>query len=233
MRGHTTLELMITTVIFSMFLLAITAIFSTGLKSWNLVQNKTETQQESSMCMNFLLKDLGQSDRRTAIIGGKGHEYAVLQSAMNDKGIIEYNQYTGEPKWQAYILYYTLPRNSSDKKCSVNPSEERKRLVRKVIKHKAFTNTKLTDFELYFNEPNSPPVVAGEEYIGIPRVLSRHIYEMVLTENPDSKSAIDINISIEKSILEDRLAFEKDFSDNRAREKIISKNTVIVKNTEE
>ncbi|MEQ8224794.1 MAG: hypothetical protein ABRQ37_20920 [Candidatus Eremiobacterota bacterium] len=233
MRGHSTLELMMTTVIFSTFLLAITAIFSTGLKSWNLVQNKTETQQESSICMNFLQKDLSQSDRRTAIIGGKGKEYAILQSAMNDRGIIEYNHYTGDPKWQAYILYYTLPRDSSDKTCSITPSDERKRLVRKVIRHKAFTNTKLTDFELYFYEPNSPPMVTGEEYIGMPRVLSRHIYEMILTDTPNSKFAIDINIILEKSILEDRLAFQKDFSENGGKEKIIRKSTIILKNTED
>ena len=232
MKGHTTLELMLTTVIFSIFLLAITIMFSTGLKSWKLVQNKTETQQESSICMNFLLKDLAQSDRRTAVIGGKGKEYAILQSAMNDKGIIEYNHYTGEPKWQAYILYYTLPRDSSDKKCSGSPGD-RKRLVRKVIKHAPYTNTKLTDIELYFYEPNSIPSVPGEEYIGIPRVLSKHIYEMILTDNPDSKSSVDINIILEKSILEDRLAFQKDFSDNAGKEKITIKNTAILKNTEE
>lgn len=230
MRGHSTLELMLTTVIFSIFLLALTAIFSTGLKSWNLVQNKTETQQESSICMNFLLKDLFQSDRRTAILGGKGHEYAILQSAMNEKGVVEYNPFTGEPKWQAYILYYTLPRNSSDKTCSIDPNNERKKLVRKVIKHKKFTNTKLAGFEIYLNEPNAIPQ-PGEEYIGTPRVLSKHIYEMILTDNPASTSAIDINIIIEKSILEDRLAFDKDFSENAAKEKIITKNTVIVKNT--
>ena len=237
MRGHSIIELMITTAIFSIFLLALTTMFSTGLKSWNLVQNKTETQQESSICINFLMKDFRQTDRGTAIIGGKGYEYAVLQSAMNDKGIMEYDQSNGEPKWQAYILYYTLPRNDSDAKLSMdagNPANKniRKRLIRKVIKHNFFINTKLADFELYFNEPNAIPL-AGEEIAGNPRILSNHIYEIDITDNPDNKNAFDVNLVISKSILEDRLSFKKDFTENKGQEKIIIKNTVIPRNTKD
>jgi prepilin-type N-terminal cleavage/methylation domain-containing protein len=233
MRGHTIIELMVTTAIFSIFLLALTAIFSTGLKSWNLVQNKIETQQESSICINFLMKDLRLTDDSTSAIGGKGYEYAVLQSAMNDKGVVEYDLYTGEPKWQSYILYYTLPRNGFDVKMAMDPNEHkntRKRLIRKVIKHTPFTKTKLAGFELYFNEPDALPLV-GEEYMGKPRVLSTHIYEIDLENNPDNKYAIDINIVISKSILENRLAFEKNFSDTAGQETMLIKNTVLLKNT--
>jgi len=230
MRGHSVIELMLTIIIFSIFLLALTAIFSTGLKSWNLVQNKTETQQEGSLCLNFFRKDLSLTDRNTADIGGKGYEYAILQSAMNDKGVMEYDGSTGDPKWQAYILYYTFPRNSSDVKLSMDPNDPaRKKLIRKIIKHAPFTNKKLTDFELYFKDIKDTPM--GEEHIGKPKVLSPHIYEMDLSVNPDNQNAIDINIIISKSMIEDRLSYEKNFSDSKGKEKMIIKNTVMIKNT--
>ncbi|MEQ8171827.1 MAG: hypothetical protein ABRQ38_23250 [Candidatus Eremiobacterota bacterium] len=245
MRGHSVLELMLTVIIFSIFLLALTAIFSTGLKSWNLVQNKTETQQEASLCNMFLVKDFRHTDQSTLTIGGKGYEYAILQSDINEFGASEYDQTTGKPKWQAYILYYTFPRSKKGKEFSMvltdpstipaglDPNNPRlgKKLIRKILKHAPFINKKLTGFEIYFNDIDVK--TAGEEYIGKPKVLSRHVYEMDLKQNPDHENAIDIDIIIVKSMLEDRLAFTKDFSDSAGKEKVILKNTVILNNTEQ
>lgn len=236
MRGHSVIELMLTVVIFSIFLLALTSVFSTGLKSWNLVQNKTETQQEASLCNMFLAKDLRQTDKSTAEIGGKGYEYAILQSNTNEFGVQEYDHATGKPKWQAYILYYTFPRNS-DPNLAININftdpnyiNLRKKLIRKVIKHTAFVNTKLANITQYFNDIDVK--IPGETYIGKPKVLSRHIYEMNLLTNSNNANAIDITIIISKSITEDRQAYTKDFSDGVGIEKIIIKNTVLLNNTQ-
>jgi len=245
MRGHSVLELMLTVVIFSIFLLALTAIFSTGLKSWNLVQNKTETQQEASICNMFLVKDFRNTDQSTLIMGGKGYEYAILQSDINEFGVSEYDHTTGKPKWQAYILYYTFPRSKKGKEFSMDltdpstipgtldPNNPRlgKKLIRKILKHAPFVNKKLTNFEIYFNDIDVK--MAGEEYIGKPKVLSRHIYEMDIKQNSDHANGVDIDIIIVKSMLEDRLAFTKDFSDTAGKERIIIKNTVMLNNTEE
>ncbi len=244
MRGHSVLELMLTVVIFSIFLFALTSIFSTGLKSWNLVQNKTETQQEASICNMFLVKDFLHTDKSTATIGGKGYEYAILQSDINEFGLYEYDHTTGKPKWQAYILYYTFPRSKKGKEFSMiltdpstipgtlDPNNPRlgKKLIRKIIKHTPFNNEKLKNFETYFNDIDVK--TSGEEFIGKPKVLSRHVYEMDLKENSENANAIDIEITIVKSMLEDRLAFTKDFSDTAGKEKIIIKNTVMLNNTQ-
>jgi len=55
---------------------------------------------------------------------------------------------------------------------------------------------------------------------------------MDIKQNSEHANGVDIDIMIVKSILEDRLAFTKDFSDTAGKEKIIIKNTVMLNNTE-
>ncbi|MEQ8224566.1 MAG: hypothetical protein ABRQ37_19765, partial [Candidatus Eremiobacterota bacterium] len=155
------------------------------------------------------------------------------------KGKFHYNEKTGVIEWQSYILYYTYPRSSADDEfClkvdlkSASPEKTpKKKLIRKVIKHTpSEVAKKLTNYKLYFTDSINPP--SSEGIIGKPHILSKHIYNMDITTNSvDGNNGLDIKLEIVKSILEDRLAYVKDFSYNVGYETITLNGSVLLKNT--
>lgn len=239
MKGYSVVELMITMIIFSFFLLALTQIFSLGLKSWNIIESKTSIEQEASLSMSLLKKDLFFSDNMTVQFGGEGKEYVIMESAADEKGRFHYNEKTGVIEWQSYILYYTYPRSSAgDEFClkvdlkSASPEKTpKKKLIRKVIKHTpSEVAKKLTTYQMYFTDSINPD--PSEGIIGRPHILSKHIYNMDITTNSiDANNGLDIELEMVKSILEDRLAYVKDFSYDVGYEKITLKGSVLLKNT--
>jgi len=239
MKGYSVVELMITMLIFSFFLLALTQIFSLGLKSWNIIESKTSIEQEASLSMSLLKRDLFFSDNMTVQFGGEGKEYVIMESAADEKGRFHYNEKTGVIEWQSYILYYTYPRSSAgDEFClkvdlkSASPEKTpKKKLIRKVIKHNpSEVAKKLTTYQIYFTDSINPDPAEG--IIGKPHILSKHIYNMDITENSvDENNGLDIKLTMVKSILEDRLAYVKDFSYNVGYETITLKGSVLLKNT--
>lgn len=237
LKGHTIIELMVVAIVFSLFLLGITTVMDAGLKSWNMVDIKSEVQQETLITVKTLSRDLRLSDRPTAIIGGAGEEYAVFESPVAEGGIFKYDEETGYPEWQAYILYYTFPRNPVNPKAAMDKTLDinkniKKYLICKKIKHTpASTPQILTNFEIYFTDPNSTPLM-GEELDGNPRILSDHIFSMRIEENLLNSDAIDISLIMNKSILEDRLAYTKSFSDDKGVEEMNIKTTILLKNTD-
>ncbi|HPZ08196.1 MAG TPA: hypothetical protein PL110_08785 [Candidatus Eremiobacteraeota bacterium] len=240
MKGHSVLELILTMLIFSLFLLAMTQIFNVGLKSWNLIEMKTALEQESTLSLNLLKRDLFLSDNMTVQVGGKGKEFVIMESAVDEKGVFHYNEKTGVPVWQAFILYYTYPRDGGDAKLSIsldlnNPEPEKspkKKLIRKIMRHNpSEVATRLTNYWLYFTDSISPPI-QGEDRIGKPHILAKHMDKMVISESSvDSDNALDIELLLVKSILEDRLAYEKNFAYNVGYERLTIKGSVFLKNT--
>ena len=236
-RGHSVLEMMMTIIVFSFLFTILMQIFSVGLKSWNMIEMKTEVQQESSVSIALLKKDLLLSDNTTSEIGGAGKEFAVFESALGEEGTFSYDEVTGVPHWKSYILYYTFPRNGSDPNLALDLSDpanegKKKKLIRKVIKHnETEVAAKLTDYVIYFTDTDSSPLL-GEERIGVSRILSDHIYELDFTENTlDKYQAIDIKMIVKKAIKEDSLAYNKDSGPDTGIETMETKNTVILRNT--
>jgi len=238
MRGHTLSEMLMVIFVFSFFLLALMAIFNVGLKSWNLTSTKSEVQHDSSVSMTSIIKDLRMTDASTVQIGGAGKEYIVFESPIGQDNRFHYDEQAGPPIWQAYILYYTYPRDPGDllKAKTVDMSllknkTVQKRLIRKKILHTPNPEpVKWTNFQIYFTDPDAAPLT-GEILAGKPRVLSDHIYSMTADSNMSNMSSIIVKITTMKSILEDRLAYTKDFSQNVGIDRIELKATVILKNT--
>jgi prepilin-type N-terminal cleavage/methylation domain-containing protein len=239
MKGYSIVELMVTMLIFSLFLLALTQIFSLGLKSWNIIESKTAIEQEASLSLSLLKKDLFFSDNMTVQIGDEDREYAVMESAADETGKFHYNEKTGVIEWQSYILYYTFPRGSDKEYCinidlnSASPEKtQKKKLIRKVIKHTpSEVAKKLANYKDYFTDSISAPI-SGEIIIGKPHILSKHIYDMDIKPNiVDMDNGLDIELTMVKSILEDRLAYVKDFAYNVGYEKMTIKGSVLLKNT--
>jgi len=230
MKGHSILEVMMTTIIFSLFMFGLIAILDVGLKSWNMVDMKNEVQQEAIISMSYIARDLRLTDRFTAQIGGDGEEYAVFETAMGSDGYFNYDEVAGDPEWQAHIIYYTYPRDPVDKLKALDKSlpankKVTKKLVRKIISHSPnCIAERLLNFDTYFTEPKT-----GDP--GEPRVLSDHIYSMSMEENDINLDTLDITITITKNILEDRLAYNKTFDDGLVTEKMVVRNTVLLKNT--
>jgi len=235
--GHTVVEMMMTIIVFTFLFTILIQIFSLGLKSWNMIEMKSEVQQESSVSVSLLKKDLLLSDNTTLLKGNEGYEYAVCESALSEDGKFVYDEITGVPLWQSYVLYYTFPRDPNDPNLALDLSlpvnkDKKKKLVRKVIKHnESNVAKKLNDFAIYFTDVGATPVM-GEVRVGIPRVLSYHIYELGFTENTfDNYQAIDIRMVLKKSITDDRLAYTKDFSSGVGIETMETRDTVILRNT--
>jgi len=234
-KGHSVLELFIAIIIFSLLMVLLMAVFDTGLKSWNTIEMKSDVQQKSLLSIDLLRKDLMFSDKGTLQIGGEGYEYIIMESAIGEDREFSFNHSNGSPQWQSYILYYTYPRDTADRKKSVpltSPQSTKKKLIRKVIKHtKREFARNLTDCWLYFNDIDANSV-AGEVLIGKPRLMSDHISEMIISNNNiNSVQAVDVKLVMIKSILEDRLAYEKSFDSRLGVEKIVSKNTIFLKNS--
>ncbi|MEQ8223582.1 MAG: hypothetical protein ABRQ37_14820 [Candidatus Eremiobacterota bacterium] len=236
-KGHSVLELFIAIIIFSLLMVLLMAVFDTGLKSWNTIEMKSDVQQKSLLSIDLLRKDLMFSDKGTLQIGGEGHEYIIMESAIGEDREFSFNHANGSPQWQSYILYYTYPRDTIDRKKSIDltaPQNKniKKKLIRKIIKHsKREFARNLTDCWLYFNDIDAGSVT-GEYLIGKPRLMSEHISEMIISDNNiNSVQAIDIKLVMIKSILEDRLAYEKSFDSKLGVEKIVTKNTIFLKNS--
>lgn len=238
-KGHSVLELFIAIIIFSLLMVLLMAVFDTGLKSWNTIEMKSDVQQKSLLSIDLLRKDLMFSDKSTLQIGGEGYEYIIMESAIGEDREFSFNHSNGSPQWQSYILYYTYPRSSAgDEFClkvdlkSASPEKTpKKKLIRKVIKHNpSEVAKKLTTYQIYFTDSINPDPAEG--IIGKPHILSKHIYNMDITENSvDENNGLDIKLTMVKSILEDRLAYVKDFSYNVGYETITLKGSVLLKNT--
>ncbi len=213
LSGHTILELVIATLVFSLFLFGAFTMFSFCLKNYRLIDTRSQAQNQAEIALSRIVSDLLSSDISSMVIGTSAEEYMVFETAI-DPNTHEFKRDMKDPLWQGYVLYYTYPRD---------PNSIEKKLLRKYVPHTQTTTAKeMTSIALYLTGSCN----SGEEL----RTVARDIYDLEIGINSNSYM-VDINLVTWKSFSERRLAYQKDFSDNVARETVRLNMSVMLRNT--
>ncbi len=122
--GMTILELVISVIVFGLFLLAVYATMNVGLKSWQLGESKSDLNQKAEVTLQRILRDIKYTNMISMQIENYGepnmiNDFICFESPVNfTQGTfkVDYKN-VGLPVWQGHILYYTKePDFSSAKK---------------------------------------------------------------------------------------------------------------------
>lgn len=122
-RGATLTEVIITTGIFSLLVLALFAVMKYGIKSWRNIESKNTVQTQLRKVELFLLEDLKRASfdwirvknmpplwvagSSKALTGVEAHGPAVwFLSAMDQDATFFTRDAEGKPQWQRNVLYY-------------------------------------------------------------------------------------------------------------------------------
>jgi len=113
----TILELVISCIVFSLFLFAAYAALDIGLKSWQLGETKSDLHQRAEIVLNRITKDFNSSNYRSVQIDNNGNpdelnEFICFETPFNkaDNSFEIDSGNFASPVWQGYILYYISPR---------------------------------------------------------------------------------------------------------------------------
>lgn len=215
-RGHTLMEMVISIIVFSLFLMAAFLVFSFGLKTWKLIETKSDAQMQAELAMDRIINDLKSTDISSLVMGTSEEMYIVFETAWSDPSVPnpEFHKLGGYPEWQGYLLYYTCPDDTSTSE---------KKLLRKFVPHTPDTTAReMTDIHLYLVDTFNP----GEDL----RVVARNIYNLEFNSGINNFT-VDIRLVTKKSFSEKRLAYEKDFSDNVAIDFVTLTASVVPRNT--
>lgn len=112
--GLTLLELVISCIVFGLFLVAVYATMDVGLKSWQIGESKTNIHQRVEVLLNRIVKEVTYSNIFSLQIFNpsdpNSYPYLCFESAMNKNNnnfIVDCSSTgMGCPVWQGYILYY-------------------------------------------------------------------------------------------------------------------------------
>jgi hypothetical protein len=221
--GHTLMELVMAILIFSLFLTGAFAVFSYGLKSWKLVETKSDVQNQAEVAMGRILSELISTDIETLLTdknvppSSPVIKWVAFETAVNSAtGDVE--KENASLIWKGYILYYTSPSDAG---------KPDKKLLRKYIPHADRTTPKqidLTKMSFYLTDTFN----TGEEL----RTVARNIYNLDIAVNPN-KYIVDLSLVTWKKFSETRLAYDKDFSDNAGQESVTLKASVMPRNSQD
>ncbi|MEQ8170878.1 MAG: prepilin-type N-terminal cleavage/methylation domain-containing protein [Candidatus Eremiobacterota bacterium] len=106
-KGLSLIELTITMVIFSLFLMFMYATFAVGLKTWQIGAIRSELQQSAEVAMKRIVRDLTFTTITSLTIDSGGHIIVFETSVDPVSGEFIYDDNNGVPVWQGYVLYYT------------------------------------------------------------------------------------------------------------------------------
>jgi len=181
-KGITIVELIIVSIVFSLFLVAIYTILDAGLKSWNMGQTRTDLQNSGQVVIRRMVRELTMAsqnslmwdrngyNRALAHIGGTDivHEYIVFETPIRDSAFAYQEDNFGTPLWQGYIAYYVLPQDSDTASDGKNPP---KILYRRYMPHIAQRTMPsplpLAMVEPKFIPPPCPPAEPGPDPVPI------------------------------------------------------------------
>lgn len=215
--GHTVLEMIIAVMVFSLFLFGVFAMLDFGFKNYRLIDTKGEAQGQAEVALGRIAGDLMTTDINSLVIGTAQEEYLVFDTAVN-RDTNEFESDGKYPLWQGFVMYYTYPAGSMNKK-----------LMRKYIPHVPITMAqKMNQFAtmaLYLTDTYNE---LEEEEL---RIVARDIYALNITYT--DKFIINIGLVTWKDFSEKRLAYTKNFSDNVAQETVNLKLSVMPRNTQD
>ncbi len=214
--GHSLMEMIITVLVFNLFLIGAFAVFSYGLKNWKLIETKSDVQNQAEIAMGRLLSDIISTDIATLVTGNSPVKYVAFESSVTSSGNVEKSN--DALVWKGYVLYYTSPSDNG---------KPQKKLLRKYIPHADRTTPKkinLTQMSLYLTDTCN----TGEEL----KTVARNIYDMDISINPN-KYIVDISLVTWKKFSETTLAYDKDFSKNVGQERVTLRASVMPRNTQD
>ncbi|MEQ8188736.1 MAG: hypothetical protein ABRQ39_12260, partial [Candidatus Eremiobacterota bacterium] len=119
--GLTILELVISCIVFALFMVAVYATMDVGLRSWQIGESKTNIHQRVEILLNRIVKEVMYSNIFSLQIFNASapntYSYLCFETALNKND----NNFTvdcsstgmGCPVWQGYILYY-LQKDGKD-----------------------------------------------------------------------------------------------------------------------
>jgi len=135
-KGFTILELVISCVVFGLFLLGVYATLDVGLRSWQLGETKSDLHQKAEVALARIMKDFRYTtlmtldiDPDTTPVTGF-HQYICMETPVNyQTGDIAVDmENCGSPRWYGYVLYYIYPRIGQP-----NPQNLKRDLYRRYI----------------------------------------------------------------------------------------------------
>ncbi len=148
--GVTILELVISCIVFSLFLFAAYSVLDLGLKSWQMGETKSDLHQKAEIVLNRIIRDFRETNIMTVQIDsdtsstGYSQYICVETPVKSDTGTFESDLYNvGSAKWQGYVIYYIYP---------MYPAGGKKDLYRRFIP-RATVAKKVTSFPTRLQSP--------------------------------------------------------------------------------
>jgi len=112
----TIVELSITVIVFSFFMIAIYTIFDAGMKAWNMGRKRTDLQNNGEIVLRRLIRELSSASQESLVLDSDG-EYISFESPMKKSDFAYDPNNGGTPLWQGTIIYYSSsdPVNNNKK----------------------------------------------------------------------------------------------------------------------
>ena len=195
-KGHTLLEVVMSVIIFSLIMVTITSLLNIGLKSWQIGEASTDSQNAAQVTVQRLKSDLSFSCKGSCNFGTdlNGDTYLAFETAFSQTGTFKLDTITRTPLWQAYIVYYTHKEK---------PSDKFRILYRKRIDHNICSVAK---------KPLLPPNIPFDidlNVTGQSKIMAKSVEKFEVTENVD---LIKIHLICTRNIGERKLPYEQDFN---------------------
>jgi len=192
------------------------AILNFGFKNFRLINTKGEAQSQAEVALGRISSDLLTSDIKSMVIGTAIDNYMVFDTAI-DPNTNLFVKDGKHPLWQGFVLYYTY---------SPDPNAICKKLMRKYVPHDHLTSpSKMTNIALYLTDTYND--FEKEEL----RIVAKDIYGLEISHHTNNLM-VDIALVTWKDFLEERMAYQKDFSDVVAKETVRLKVSVLPRNTQ-
>ncbi|HPZ08905.1 MAG TPA: hypothetical protein PL110_12370 [Candidatus Eremiobacteraeota bacterium] len=219
--GVTLLELVIVTLVFSLFMFGVYTTIDVGMKSWQMGETKSNIYQKAMIAMNNIIRDFTGSNWITAQIENYGtpetvNEYICFETSL-DTVTNTYDVENGKPKWQGYIIYYIYPR------VTLSPSTEKRDLYRRFKPriNKDVNPFPLEDILLYIDKKSK----ATNENL---RLIAKDIYGIDFDQKGVS---LFITITLKTKIRKEAsVMFSTGGNDNIGTELVKMTNSVIPRN---
>ncbi len=217
--GLTIFELVISSIVFSLFFAAVYAAMDVGLKSWQLGESKTNIQQRVEILLNRIVKEVTYSNIFSLQIFSSSDpnslSYLCFETAINKNN----NDFTvdrsltgmGCPLWQGHILYY-IQKDGKD--------VTRKNVYRQFIDrdNPSIQPLKLSPIINFTSDISSPNV----------RTVVKDIYSMDLSID---ENILTVRVSFKQHIRSHAsVAFSPGVDSRKGVEIITMKSVVKVKN---
>lgn len=194
-KGHTLLEMVISIIVFSLVMITITALLNIGLKTWQIGETSTDSQNSAQVVLHRLTSELKIASRASCIFGydpDTGSNYIAFDSAMDRDGRFRINETTRTPEWINYIIYYTY--KEPGKKFKILYRKEKEHILSPVSKKPSIGYA--SDFPL------------DDDPSGNLKIMAQNVEIFEITERGD---IINIHLICTRNIGDKKLPYEQDF----------------------